>query len=384
MAQFERKSMEQLLQKMVDWSRGVSTKITDFRVGSRVRTMYEAVALIVEELYDKVYRNNKIMIEENIYTVLGFPKRPAVYATGMVTFGRSTPADANYLVSAGTVVKTKATQNGAPVEFRTTEDVLLPMGQTSVTAPVVAVQAGKIGNVEANSIVDFITKPSGIETVTNASAFSNGLEQETRDEQKVRFQKFIKSLMRGTLPAIEYGAMLAELKDSEGRITERVTTSRAFEYLPERKGEVDVYIWNGVGTASEALLAEAKKIVEGYYDPNTGEPVYGYKSAGILVTYYSATAKSVTIKLAITPEEGAVLDDLKPYVEREVDDFFATLKLGQTLIQTALETRVKLIAGVYDVKLYLSTDGGTTYTQDNLTTTSGTEIFVAQKPLIYE
>lgn len=378
---FERKSMEDLVQRMTDWTRGVTTKITDFRVGSRIRTIYEAVALITEELYDKVYRTHKVLIEENIYTVLGFPKRQATFSSGIVVFGRGTPSDSNYLINAGTVVRTKATKTQAPVEFRTTQDVLLSIGQTSVASPVVCVVPGLAGNVESGTIVDFVTKPSGVDTVTNPNLTGGGLEQETRDEQKVRFVKYLKSLMRGTLAAIEYGAMTAELKNGSGLVLERVVTSRAFEYLPSRKGEVDVYVWNGVNEASEALRAEALKIVTGYYDPNTGEPVYGYKPAGILVTVYSATSKAVTIRLDVTPEDGILLEDLKPFIEREVDDFFYGLQMGQTLVHTALLTRIKLVAGVYDVKLTLSTNG-TTFSDSNATA-GLTEILQLSKPIQY-
>ncbi len=379
---FERKSMEQVLQRMVDWTRGSTKKLTDFRVGSKTRTLYESVALVVEELYDKVFRAIKITIDENIYTVLGFPKRPATYATGDVTFGRLTPADSNYLISAGTLIRTRATENKPPIEFRTTEDVLLAQGSLSVTASVVCTTPGVIGNVESGSITEFVTKPAGIETVTNASVYTNGLEEETKDEQKVRFQKFIQSLSRGTIPSIEYGAMTTELRDTEGRLLERVSTARAFEYLPTRKGEVDVYIWNGAGTSSGALIAETHKVITGYYHPTTGEPIYGYKPAGILVNVYSAVAKHVTIKLEITPEEGINLEDIKPYIHREVTNYFSKLNLGQTLLQTVLETRVALVYGVYDVKLSLSLDNGTTYTQDNLTA-GDTEILTLKDPLIY-
>lgn len=378
---FERKSMEVLVQKMVNWTRGASTKYTDFRVGSRIRTLYEAVGLIVEEYYDRVYRATKTLIEENVYTVMGFDKQPAVFATGNVTFSRTTPADTAYLIPAGTIVRTKATSTTAPVNFRTTADAVIANGDMSVTVPVICQTAGVIGNVDANTIVDFVTKPSGIDAVSNANPINTGREEETADEQKVRFQRFISSLSRGTLPAIEYGASTAVVTDDTGATIERVVDAKAFEYLPERKGEVDVYIWNGVGSASEDLLNEVHKIVYGYYDSN-GKPVYGYKPAGILVTVYSATAAEVYIRIHIKPETGVELDELKPYIEREIGDFFAVLQQGGTLVQTALETRVKLIDGVYDVKIELSTDGGETYSYDNITSGT-TEIFVPHAPYEY-
>jgi uncharacterized phage protein gp47/JayE len=379
---FNRKSMERMVQDMVDWTKGVSTKLTDFRVGSRSRTLLEAVAKEIEEYYDRVYRAIKTTIEENIYTVLGFSKRPALYSTGSIRFGRLTPADANYMIPLGTIVKTKATATKAPVNFRTTQDVLIPIGATSVDCPVICQVPGTDGNAEAATVVDFVTKPAGIENVTNVFAFNNGREEETKDEQKNRFQKFIASLSRGTLPSIEYGATTAQLLNTEGLAVERVVDAKAFEDLALRKGEVDCYIWNGVGAASTALLAEATKIVFGYYDTD-GKPIYGYKPAGIQVNMYTASTKPVTIRLIITPIDGVTLSDLKVYIEREVADFFGSLKQGGKLVQTALETRIKLIDGVDDVKLALSTDDGVTFSDGNLTS-AATEILIPKSPYIYQ
>lgn len=380
---FERKSMEQIVQSMINWTRGTSTKFTDFRVGSRIRTLHEAVGLVVEDYYDRVYRATKTLIEENIYTVMGFNKQPAVYATGNVTFSRVNPADTNYLIPAGTIVRTKATSTTAPLNFRTTVDAIIATGKTDTVVTVICQTAGAVGNVEAGTIVDFVTKPSGIDAVTNASPYNTGREEETPDEQKIRFQKFISSLSRGTLASIEYGASTAVVTDATGAVIERVVDARAFEYvdtIPQRLGLVDVFIWNGIGAASEALLAEVKKVIYGYYDSN-GQPVYGYKPAGILVNEYTATSAAVYIRIRIQPEDGVELDELKPYIEREIGEFFSVMHQGDTLVQTALETRVKLIDGVYDVKIDLSLDG-VTYSDDNITSGT-TEIFVPHAPYEY-
>jgi uncharacterized phage protein gp47/JayE len=378
---FDRKSMEQIVQSMTDWTKGVTTKLTDFRVGSRNRTLLEAVAKELEEYYDRVYRYIKTLVEENIYAVMGFPKRPATYSTGTVTFGRATAADSNYLIPIGTVVRTKATATSSPVSFRTTSDVLLAIGTMTIDAPVVALVAGVVGNAQVGTILDFQTNPSGVETVTNAFAYNNGQEEETADQQKNRFQKFVASLSRGTLPAIEYGATTAILYASDGvTIVERVVDAKAFEDLVNSLGIINVYVWNGTNTASSALLTEASKMIYGYYDAN-GKPVYGYKAAGIKVNVYSASAKPVTIKLAITPNDGVLLTDIQPYVEQEIGDFFAALKQGQTLLQTPLETRISLIQGVLDVKVTLSTDG-INFSDSNIAAGT-TEIITPQTPYQY-
>ncbi len=377
---FERKSMEAIVQDMIDWSRGVSSKITDYRIGSRARTFLESPAKEIEELYDKVYRYTRKLIAESIYTVMAFPKLQAVSATGQVVFARATAADDNYLIPAGTLVKTKATATLAPVTFRTLSDAVLAIGEKTVTVSVISTISGIDGNVEIGSISDFVSKPAGVDTVTNLVAFTTGKAEETLDEQKNRFQKFIASLSRGTLQAIEYGSTTAQLTDGNGIIIERVVEAKTFEDLINRKGEVDCYVWNGTGTASPDLLSEVAKVLAGYYQ--NGKPVYGYKPAGIPVNLYSAKVKPVKMRLKLTLNSGASLSDTQTFINREVSDFFSGLTQGKELVQTALESRIKQLDSVYDIKIELSTDDGKTWTYNNLQA-ADTEILTPVFPLLY-
>lgn len=380
---FERKSAEQLVTTMINWTKGVTTKLTDFRSGSKILTIYQAVALIVEELYDKVFRSLRELIEENIYAVLGFDKIPATYATANdITFARAEASETNYLIPAGTIILSKASEFKAPVKYQTVTDAVLSAGALSVQVPVICMDYGIIGNADPNTITDFLQKPVGIETVTNPTAIVNGREEETVEEQKNRLFKFIKAQARGVLQSVEYGAETVKLIDSvTGGITEQVIQARAEEVLPARKGEVDLYVWNGVGSASQALKDEVTKVVKGYYDIY-GEPIYGYKPAGILLNVYSATPNYVKIKITLTIEAWADLATVKSLIGIEVDSYFAGMKLGQTLINSDLQARLKYVEGVLDIKVEFSTDNGVTYNTNNVTTVS-TGIVQVTKPLTF-
>lgn len=378
---FERKSMEQILDSMIRWTRGATTRLTDFRVGSKILTIYESVAVVVEELYDKVYRTTKQLIEENIYSVIGFDRIPATFANGKVRFGRSTPAEDNYIIPAGTTIKSRATQLRSPIKYRTTEDALLEVGKTFVDVPVVCLQPGTVGNAGAGDIIDFEVKPVGVEHVTNMSALLNGREQETKEEQKTRFQLFIQANARGVLQAVEYGASTAQLQDTDGVVAERVVQCVAIEDLENKLGQVDVHIWNGVGDASEDLKEAVRTILRGSYEAD-GSPVYGYKPAGIRPNIYTADVVDVWMKLAVSVEDSASEAEIRVQIEAEIDRYCARLKMGESLMQTALEANIKYIDGVHDVKLMLSTDGETFHT-DNITT-QRPQIIVPKKPVQYE
>ena len=102
--------------------------------------------------------------------------------------------------------------------------------------------AGIGGNTASNTLVDLPIKPQGVDSAVNETAFTNGAEEETSEAQKTRFQKFINAQARGVLQAIEYGAETAIIQDANGTITERIGQAKVFEYLPERKVEVDIYL----------------------------------------------------------------------------------------------------------------------------------------------
>jgi uncharacterized phage protein gp47/JayE len=375
---FERKTMEQLVAKMVSWTRGTTSKLTDFRVGSKIRAIQESVAITLEEFYDNVYKALQTVISNAIYAVFDFEKLKAINATGEVTFSRGLPADQNYLIPAGTVVATKATSTLAPIKYTVTADTLLALGQPSVKAPVMCITAGNIGNVDANKITDFIIKPTGIDAVTNEVAYTTGRNEETDEEQKFRFQKYVASRTRGTKEAVEYGALTAYVVDTAGNIVERVYQAVAFEFIEGtdmRKGEIDVYIWNGFGEASEALKAQTKKVLYGYYDTN-GNPIYGYKPGGVLTNVYTAPIRPTQISMVLTPEDWIKVEDLYTSVEAVIDTYFSTLKIGQEAIQTAVEAAVKGVAGVADIKLYFND------TMNNVIADKQ-EVVVVQKPITY-
>lgn len=379
---FERKSMEYLVNRMIVWVQGVTTRLSDFRVGSKNRALLEALALVVEEMYDKLFRSIRKLIEDNIYAIFGFDKVPAIYATGLVTFSRSTPADQNYTILAGVTLASQASQYSSPVKFYTTADSILAIGTLSVDVPVICAQSGTIGNIESGTLTTFIQKPLGIEAVTNTLGYGIGAVEETNAEQKLRFQEFFEAQARGVLQSIEYGAKLAKILDpATGEPTEVVVQALAVEDLPDHKGEVYLYVWDGVGELSAELTTAVQTILAGYYDSN-GNPVYGYKPAGILVTIRTAPMKLVALKVLATPE-GTTLDLLKPAIEAEIALYFSSLKLGQEFVQSALQSNIKEIDGVYDVKLYLSIDDSATFTMDNVAI-DDTEIAFMQGPVVYE
>ncbi len=95
----------------------------------------------------------------------GVDRRDAVKATGVVSFSRSSDATTDYTIPAGTKVQT----TDGDVRFETVSDVVLQSGTQSVDATVQAVAGGSDGNVPAGKVTSFVSKPSGVENVSNSN-----------------------------------------------------------------------------------------------------------------------------------------------------------------------------------------------------------------------
>jgi uncharacterized phage protein gp47/JayE len=135
--------------------------------------------------------------------LFGFSRQRATYATGFVTFGRTTAATSDIRVPANSTIRAAnvLTSGGDPidVDFFTLFDVILPAGQTSVIAPVRAAVAGTIGNQAANKINQIVGQSLvGVTTVTNETPTAGGSDQESDDEFKVRFKNTVFRNLAGT------------------------------------------------------------------------------------------------------------------------------------------------------------------------------------------
>ena len=95
---------------------------------------------------------------------LGFIRKEATKATGVVEFSRQNDATADYVIPSGTVVETEDVD---PIQFETTESTIIETGTKTAKANIVAVEAGVDGNVGADSIVSMPSPPTGVGSVTN-------------------------------------------------------------------------------------------------------------------------------------------------------------------------------------------------------------------------
>ena len=197
--------MYTVLKDLIDWTTVRTDKITDFNIGSGIRTIYEAISVQLEEFYFRMKQNALYSIATSIYTAFDFDRHTAEKASGQVTilFLRSIPN--SITIPKGTQFCT--TDVYGYIYFETLEDHYIPAGMVETTLPVTCTEGGTIGNVPARAISLIIPSNVMIRSVMNQLPFTNGRDAETATEHKKRFQQYINTLSRATSKAILYGTL---------------------------------------------------------------------------------------------------------------------------------------------------------------------------------
>lgn len=288
---------------MINRVRVTTQKISDFNIGAIIRTLLEAVAQEIDELYQQMIHGLIEAIGVSVYSSFDFPALGATSSTGAIRVVVTAPAAA-ILLGAGSVLTTlDATQS-----FTSTADVTIASGGTYADVPVAANAPGTAGNLAAGVGFTMAPTPAGFLSASNLAAFQWGTDAETSVQHKARFGQFVQTLARATCPSLVYALLrLTYITDSAGNVTEAVRSAVVDEpYLTDNTqpvGLVNCYIHNGVGSTSAALVARGQAVVDGYYDA-AGKPVPGYKAAGSHVVVAAATELPVGVTAAITTASG--------------------------------------------------------------------------------
>jgi hypothetical protein len=341
---FQIKDFRSIVASMVNHVRATSTQLTDFRVGSVTRTLLEAPATEMEELYQQMFTGLKEAIPAALYPPFGFDLLPAAPAAVNLTFSVDKAAESAIKIPAGTAVSAP----GGSVTYATTEQGVIAEGETEVILAAVASVTGAIGNCGADSLTQLRNPIAGV-SVTNEQSVINGRDAETEIQRAARFRAYIASLARSNVQGVGYGASTAQVVDDSGQILEYVFAHKVVEpYLADNDkplGYVDIYIWNGRDSASSELVSVAQSIVDGYNDSD-GSRVAGYVSAGVVATVHPTTEAYIAIHATITAEPGYALSAIAQPIQAAIADYITSLGIGEGFVVSEAIARAMEVAGV--------------------------------------
>ena len=343
---FQTKSFVSILASMVNYARSATKKFTDYNIGSKVRTLLEAVANEIEELYRQMVNGLVEAIPTSIYLTFNFPLLLATPTTvTVIVLLDGTTNTAAQVISAGTV----CTPANQAVTYAVVNDTAVSAAATSVPVLVKATAAGSIGNTAAGTGFTISPSPIGFVSAANTIAASNGTDLETEASRFQRFTAYIVTLARGTPAALNYAMSLAILYDDGGGITERVKFSQVVEpYLADSSqpvGLVNCYLHNGVGSTSSDLVAAAQNIINGYYTA-AGVGIPGYKAAGVKTTAYAAPEQALAVSGTVKTDGTVVEADAVASAEALISSYLLGLALGQTYVVAEVYALLMGIPGV--------------------------------------
>lgn len=288
---FQIKDFVSISASMVNYAKATQDKLTDFNIGSAARTMLDAPSIEIEELYQRMFAGIMDAIPVAIYRAFGFDALQATAARGtvMITFG--VPIEVGFEIPAGTIFR--APESG--LTYLSAGAAWVGPGDTSVWLTVVSTASGSSGNVAAGAITEAVNFTLPLGSSVTSAAIASGKDRESDEDRLARFNDFIQSLSRGTLPSLLYAAASAAVRTDDGSTSEFV--SRVGHV--EGGGHVILYLYGSNGLPSAALLAEAQRIIDGYYTED-GTAVTGYAPAGTRVDVVAMSERVVDVGLAVS------------------------------------------------------------------------------------
>ncbi len=221
MATLNTQDFPTLVENMAAAAQGAAQQVLDFTIGSILRAVVESVAgvaLFLQSLVLQVLTLTRASTSQgpdldSWMADYGLTRLPAVAASGTVTFSRFTPT-LQAVVPVGAQVITADGSETFAVTLDATNAAysaalggyVLAPGVASVNVTVAANSPGSAGNVVSGAISFIGTAIPGVDTVTNAAAFTNGLDAESDAALRLRFVAYIASLSKATKGAVGYAS----------------------------------------------------------------------------------------------------------------------------------------------------------------------------------
>ncbi len=97
------------------------------------------------------------------------------------------------------------------------------------------------------------------------------------------------------------------------------------------------------------LIAQVQKVMEGDVDDPVNFP--GVKAAGIFLSVEQPIIKRITVVASITSSDGFTETDLAPLVQRAIESYVTSLRIGQDVIVSKMIDSAFAVTGLADIRI---------------------------------
>jgi len=273
----------------------------------------------------------------------GLTREAAVQASGTVAFSRFTPTNAATIPVGAMVGTSDGTQSFLVVAdstqalFSTSLGAyVIPPTVTSGNVTVQAINAGTQANVLANTINVISSAIIGVDTVTNPNAFVNGVDQESDMALRARFLLYIQGLRQGIKSAV--GSAIANLQQG---IQYDLVENMSYSGAPQPG-----YFYVVINPCTSAEIAAVYAAVD------------AVRPLGVGFGVFAATFVTANIAMIATAASGYTNAQVAAAITTAVQQFIASLPLGQSLYWSQLYAIAYSVPGVVEVS-GMQLNGGT-------------------------
>lgn len=307
---------------------GAARGLVDLTIGSILRAVIEANATVILWLQGLILQllattraascNGPDL--DSFYADFSFPRLIAVSASGQATFARFTPSAQAVVPVGATILTADGTQSYTvnldttnPTYSATLGGYALAAGVSSIIVTVTAVNLGIAANAVVGQI-SLINQPiPGVDTVSNAAAFTTGMDPELDPAFRIRFIAYIASLSKATKTSIGY--VISALKQG---MTYSLTEN--FSYAgAAQPGFFYAVINDGTGYPPSTLLNSAANAIDAVRPFTVAFSVF----APIVIV--ANVAMTITTAVGYSHAATATL------VTNAISAYINALTLGQTL-----------------------------------------------------
>jgi uncharacterized phage protein gp47/JayE len=351
-----------------------SAQLLNLTVGSVLRAIVEAIAGVILWLQGLItyvltltrFATSTGTDADSWAADFGFEREGAVPSTGLVTFSRFTTTNQS-VIPVGTTLQTADGSQSFTVPADPTNTAFnealngFVMAATVATLNVTAVATtpGSGGNVLASTITSMGQGIPGVDTVTNAAAFTNGQDSESDPAFKARFVLYIAGLSQATKAAV--ASAIADVQQGL-----QFTLTEDFDYNGTYDpGSFYVVIDDGSGTPPSQLLT------------NVGNAIENVRALGIRFAVFAPIVSDVNVSMTITSATGFDHPTVVGEVGLALTAFINGLGLGNGLPYTRLAGIAFGISGVINVSAVLLNSGTSDITGNPQVTLKAGTIAVA-------
>ena len=327
-------SQSELYEEMKAYFIANQGKITDLSKGSAMDTQFNAFASQINQGLIKASGGFKKQFEQIPYQSFNFQRKTEEKSSATVIFSRQVAGLTQINIPIGTVVSTSS-----GLLYTTQDAVSILAGNTaSGVANVIADESGEAYNVFIGVINILSSSVAGVNSVTNNTAASGGLNKESNSSYFARFTQFILGLAGSN----DYGIFTAAVTVST------IQSGYVQNHFPPASGlwNFTIYVDDGSGSVPQSKLDEITLKVRG----NNTSGFQGYASAGINFRTLSAglVAIAVVYEITIDPSTTSAAGTTAA-VNNGITNYINSLWVGSDIILSEVNRIIKGINGVLDV-----------------------------------